>query len=567
MDDGIAGISRRVKHFQTGMALHRLIGELAAGHPAGQGDIGKQQPHLGMRFEQREPLHSGRGREHVVAKLAQEIGREDADISIVFHEEDHLAAAAPRPRRFGQPDCLHIPEMARQVEPHRRALTGLAIDRAMPARLLDKAIDLRQPEPGALPGLLGREKGLERLLAHLGAHAAASVADRDHHILPRRQLLMSGGVGLVEQGVCGLDCQLSPAGHRVPRVDRQIEERMLELVGVYQHRPQTAGQHGLGLDLLAQSAAQEIRHPGDQPVDLERFRVERLAAREGQEPLGQRRGPIDPAHRRAGEPQQFGIAVAHAALQQLDISRDGGQQIVEVMRDAGGQLTERLHLLGLTQLRFGGLALRHCFPRLRDGFALAPGVAQRDQAQQDEADCRGHPEIKVRKHNVGPFAQDRGAGPADRHVDRIAVEPLIGDHLDDAVEGRRLHPHAALRLLRRRPYQDPGRRRPRAAPDNLRIARQRRAIGAKDAGGVVDIVGKQLCIKAAEEIRRDGDDNDTLELAGGSDPASRHGKKRLVVEARLQAADVNLRAGLAQRAEIVAVRQVEAAAREVAGAD
>src|SRR5437868_9039128 len=106
-----------------------------------------------------------------------------------------------------------------------------------------------------------------------------------------------------------------------------------------------------------------------------------------------------------------------------------------------------------------------------------------------------------------------------------------------------------------------------AAPDNLRIARQRRAIGAKDAGGVVDIVGKQLCVKAAEEIRRDRDDNDTLELAGGSDPASRHGKKRLVVEARLQAADVNLRAGLAQRAEIVAVRQVEAAAREVAGAD
>ena len=74
------------------------------------------------------------------------------------------------------------------------------------------------------------------------------------------------------------------------------------------------------------------------------------------------------------------------------------------MRDAGGQLTERLHLLGLAQLRFGGLALSHCFPRLRDGFTLAPGVAQRDQAQQDEADCRGHPEIKVRKNNAGPFA-------------------------------------------------------------------------------------------------------------------------------------------------------------------
>ena len=38
-------------------------------------------------------------------------------------------------------------------------------------------------------------------------------------------------------------------------------------------------------------AADQLLHAGDQPVDVGRLRVERLAAREGQQPLGQRGGP------------------------------------------------------------------------------------------------------------------------------------------------------------------------------------------------------------------------------------------------------------------------------------
>ena len=41
------------------------------------------------------------------------------------------------------------------------------------------------------------------------------------------------------------------------------------------------------------------------------------------------------------------------ALEQLQTAGEHGEQIVEVVRDAAGQLAERLHLLRLAQRRFG----------------------------------------------------------------------------------------------------------------------------------------------------------------------------------------------------------------------
>src|SRR3954471_16789914 len=98
--------------------------------------------------------------------------------------------------------------MARQIKLHRRSLAWLAIDRAVPAGLLDETVDLRQAEPGALPGVLGREERLERPLARLPRHSTAGIGDRNHDVLPGRDLLMRFGVGLVEKRVRGLDRQL-----------------------------------------------------------------------------------------------------------------------------------------------------------------------------------------------------------------------------------------------------------------------------------------------------------------------------------------------------------------------
>lgn len=49
----------------------------------------------------------------------------------------------------------------------------------------------------------------------------------------------------------------------------------------------------------------------------------------------------------------------HPALGGLDVADDDGEQIVEIVRDAAGELAHRLHLLRLPELGFGAQALFH----------------------------------------------------------------------------------------------------------------------------------------------------------------------------------------------------------------
>ena len=54
-----------------------------------------------------------------------------------------------------------------------------------------------------------------------------------------------------------------------------------------------------------------------------------------------------------------GLAGKQRAPRGVDVARDDGQKIVEVVRDAAGQLADRLHLLRLPKRLFGLLASGH----------------------------------------------------------------------------------------------------------------------------------------------------------------------------------------------------------------
>jgi hypothetical protein len=51
--------------------------------------------------------------------------------------------------------------------------------------------------------------------------------------------------------------------------------------------------------------------------------------------------------------------VVNAHPDQLEVSRNCHQEIVEVMRDTPGELAQGFHLLRLTERGFGSLAFRH----------------------------------------------------------------------------------------------------------------------------------------------------------------------------------------------------------------
>ncbi len=144
--------------------------------------------------------------------------------------------------------------------------------------------------------------------------------------------------------VTGLYGELAAVGHRVPRVDGEIEQSGFELPRIYFRVPQAGSEHGLGLDRLTQGSAQKTVRSGNQLIDVQHSWIENLSTREREQPIGQF-GAAAASVKRRFDPLLAPIRLVQRPVQQLQVARDDRQQIVEVMRHPAGELADRVHLL------------------------------------------------------------------------------------------------------------------------------------------------------------------------------------------------------------------------------
>ena len=246
-------------------------------------------------------------------------------------------------------------DMTGKIDLHGRAFADLAVNPNMPGRLAHEAVDLAQAETGALADAFGREERLECALQGGGVHAAAGVGDRDHDVLTDLDRLGHvGHIGLVEMTVGGLDRHLAAARHGVAGVDRQIDQRIFQLVGVHMGAPQAARQHGFQRYGFTERPAQQLAGCGNQLVGVDGFRVERLLPCEGEQPAGELGGAphaFDAKVLAAGDARHRRRAVQGGELapDHVEPALHDGEQIVEIVGDAAGELADRLHLLRLAQ--------------------------------------------------------------------------------------------------------------------------------------------------------------------------------------------------------------------------
>ena len=124
----------------------------------------------------------------------------------------------------------------------------------------------------------------------------------------------------------------------------------------------------------------------EQPIDVQQFRFERLAARKCQQMAGQDRGAVGADQRHVdGAAQSLSgavLPVVDGPFGVVEIADDDRQKIVEVVRHAAGELADRVHLLRLIEL----LARR-----LQALLGFAPlGDVAGDLGQADAA-CRWNP--------------------------------------------------------------------------------------------------------------------------------------------------------------------------------
>lgn len=128
---------------------------------------------------------------------------------------------------------------------HLGPSSQFAVDADLAARLYDESIDLAQSETCALAVAFAGKERLERPGLRLGVHADPCVLDRD---ADETRLVL--GLAPV-RCPARLDRQRAAPVHGIPPVDREVQQRDIELIGIDLHDSDILIQYGANADTPA----------------------------------------------------------------------------------------------------------------------------------------------------------------------------------------------------------------------------------------------------------------------------------------------------------------------------
>jgi hypothetical protein len=244
------------------------------------------------------------------------------------------------------------------------------------AVLLDGAVHHGEAEARAAPGPLGGEERLEQVRAHLAAHPGPLVGHREERVRAGARDARGHLPAAVDPDVRRLDGELAAGRHGVARVDRQVDQDLLDLPRVEGDRRQRLAADDPQLDVLADEAQDHLLGAQDDLVEVEDLGGDDLLARERQQVAGQRRRRLGRLHH-VGQPLPRRVNGRQRLQAVVDPRGDDREEVVEVMRDPAGQPADRLHLLRVHQLLLEPLSIgdvREGHQHLRQGPV---GVAHR----------------------------------------------------------------------------------------------------------------------------------------------------------------------------------------------
>ena len=177
------------------------------------------------------------------------------------------------------------------------------------------------------------------------------------------------------------------ARQRVAGVDHQVEDDLFQVVRIDEHGALLFEIHRQ-LDVLADHARQHVAEGGDCRTELDARDARIVLAPERQQLPGQRGAALGRAPNLCrGRPHQVVLALVE---EDVGVAHRDLEQVVEIVRDARGELPDHFHLL-----RAAYLLLRRAYifeRRAQFGLAGAEGsgclVPAVNQAASDERDRR-----------------------------------------------------------------------------------------------------------------------------------------------------------------------------------
>ena len=185
----------------------------------------------------------------------------------------------------------------------------------------------------------------------------ARVRNFQKNVGPRLGLHVLGRVVFVDGLVFGGDPQGAPTGHRIPRIDAEVEQDLMQMGRVTADGPQVVRDLGKDVDVLGEGLAGHLGHFPDHVAGLDHHAFAFDASPESQQlphniasSLGV---DFDGVH------QPFKVSVRQFLHpQQGRRHHDGGQNVVQIVGHAAREGADALHALRAQELVFQPFVLR-----------------------------------------------------------------------------------------------------------------------------------------------------------------------------------------------------------------
>jgi hypothetical protein len=169
--------------------------------------------------------------------------------------------------------------------------------------------------------------------------------------------------------------QLSTSGHGIPGIGSQIKQYLADLPHIYMHLDRIFFKARNKLDIFTNNTVKKIFHIVDNLVDIDGLGCHDLLSAERQEAVGK----IGRTFRCCQYTVDLFLAWIfglHLHLQYVSVTAYYCEDIIEIMGNASGKLSNGLHLLGLAKLLLQTPLIGHIDPDTRDADNVVVGIVQ-----------------------------------------------------------------------------------------------------------------------------------------------------------------------------------------------
>ena len=271
---------------------------------------------------------------------------------MVFGNEDGLAAVKIEGRR-GLRERTASRERGirgREIDAEEAALLRFTVDMNESAMLLDNAINGGKAHAAGLALLFGGEERLEDAIAGFRVHADAGIGDGKDGIGTGDDVGIEAAVGIVEDGHFGFNGEATAVGHGVACVEAEVHENLLDLGGVGLDRLKMGGGE-FHFDVFVDDLVEETGEAVEGSIQIDGAGLKGLAASEGEKFARKRSGAVGllADMGKALSDDRLGTALFVA---EFGPAEDCADDVIEIVSDATGELTDALEFLRLKQLAF-----------------------------------------------------------------------------------------------------------------------------------------------------------------------------------------------------------------------